>query len=501
MLASLSRSPRRSRRAAARVTQEQRRHGSPTLTDEQRRPRASISPTAATSAATSRSRTCPSASSSRPSAGDATARIQAAIDHVASLPRRRPRHPRRGAASAGPLRDRRRAEDHRLRRRPARQRHRATTARRSSPPATTAARSSRSPARTIARSTPTPSPIADAYVPVQRDALPRRRRGQVQGRRRRRHPPAVHRRVDQGARHGRHGRRAARLPWKPGSRELAWDRTVTARRRRRASPSTRRSRPRSTPSSAAAPSRPTRGPAASRNVGVENLRCESAFDPANPKDENHAWFAITIENAARRVGAAGDVRPLRRLGRRGRASRAAASRSRTASRSRPSPRSAATAGTRSSPPASRRCSSAATREHGRHDFAVGFCAAGPNAFVQCEAQRRARRQRRRSTVGRRACCSTTSASTATRISLRDRRYAAQGAGWSAANSVLWQCSAAVIRCFSPPTATNWAVGCWATFDGDGVWQQLQRIGRAREPLLRAARRPHRRARRRRAAQL
>ena len=34
------------------------------------------------------------------------------------------------------------------------------------------------------------------------------------------------------------------------------------------------------------------------NVGVENLRLESAFDAETPKDENHSWFAITMENAA-----------------------------------------------------------------------------------------------------------------------------------------------------------------------------------------------------------
>src|SRR5207249_2593805 len=33
------------------------------------------------------------------------------------------------------------------------------------------------------------------------------------------------------------------------------------------------------------------------NVGVENLRCESAYDGKNPKDEAHAWSAITMENA------------------------------------------------------------------------------------------------------------------------------------------------------------------------------------------------------------
>jgi hypothetical protein len=56
------------------------------------------------------------------------------------------------------------------------------------------------------------------------------------------------------------------------------------------------------------------------------------------------------------------------------------------------------------------------------------------------------------------------------ITFGDRRYQAQGAGWSAANSVLWQCHAPIIHCFAPPTANNWAIGCWATFDGDGVWQ-------------------------------
>jgi hypothetical protein len=56
------------------------------------------------------------------------------------------------------------------------------------------------------------------------------------------------------------------------------------------------------------------------------------------------------------------------------------------------------------------------------------------------------------------------------ISLSDRRFMAQGAGWSAANSMLWQCNASLLRCPSPPTATNWAVGCWGTFDGNGVWQ-------------------------------
>ena len=35
-----------------------------------------------------------------------------------------------------------------------------------------------------------------------------------------------------------------------------------------------------------------------QHVGVENLRLESTFDALNPKDEDHAWFAVTMENTA-----------------------------------------------------------------------------------------------------------------------------------------------------------------------------------------------------------
>jgi hypothetical protein len=36
----------------------------------------------------------------------------------------------------------------------------------------------------------------------------------------------------------------------------------------------------------------------------------------------------------------------------------------------------------------------------------------------------------------------------------------------------WQCTAAEIDCYRPPTAQNWAFGCWAIFEGDGVWGQF-----------------------------
>src|SRR5699024_5636882 len=45
----------------------------------------------------------------------------------------------------------------------------------------------------------------------------------------------------------------------------------------------------------------------------------------------------------------------------------------------------------------------------------------------------------------------------------------RGAGWNAANSVFWQCDAARIDCYQPPTAQNWAFGSWAQPAGHGYW--------------------------------
>jgi hypothetical protein len=56
------------------------------------------------------------------------------------------------------------------------------------------------------------------------------------------------------------------------------------------------------------------------------------------------------------------------------------------------------------------------------------------------------------------------------LSLCNRNANPNGAGWAAANSVLWQCRASVIRCANPPTARNWAFGCWGEFEGDGIWR-------------------------------
>jgi len=105
-------------------------------------------------------------------------------------------------------------------------------------------------------------------------------------------------------------------------------------------------------------------------------------------------------------------------------------------------------------------------EHGRHDFAAGYGAAGPNAFVDCEAVDASH-------------FSGPVESWATGVlydnvtmdggglALTNREIAGQGVGWAAANCVLWQCTAPVVTCREAPTAHNWAIGCWGQFVGDG----------------------------------
>ena len=262
-----------------------------------------------------------------------------------------------------------------------------------------------------------------------------------------------------GERHG--------FSWKPGSRDLLFDRTVTCVSGDVVtvdSPITTALDANLGASTIARQEWPGR----IRHVGVENLRLESAYDKANPKDEDHAWLCVTMEHAAdawvRQVnfahfagGAVNVFETCRRVTVEDCKSLAPISEIGGHRR-----HTFFTAGQQT---LIQRCYS----EHGRHDFAVGFCSPGPNAFVQCVADN-AHADSGPIDSWASGVLFDNVRIDGNAITFGDRRYQSQGAGWSAANSVLWQCHAAVIRCYAPPTANNWAIGCWATFDGDGVWQ-------------------------------
>jgi hypothetical protein len=201
--------------------------------------------------------------------------------------------------------------------------------------------------------------------------------------------------------------------------------------------------------------------------GVEELTLESDFNKANAKDEEHRWMAITIDDAkdcwVRRVqfnhfaGSAVAVyenaarvtvedciaqKPVSEIGGERR-------------------NVFFTAGQQT---LFQRCFS----EEGIHDFATGFCAPGPNAFVQCEAK---------NAYGFSGGIDSWASGVlfdivnvdGNAISFFNRGQDGQGAGWNTANSVLWNCSAARIDCYQPPGAQNWSFGAWSQFAGDGYW--------------------------------
>ncbi len=203
-------------------------------------------------------------------------------------------------------------------------------------------------------------------------------------------------------------------------------------------------------------------------VGVEGLRCESEIDPANPRDEQHSWVAIDLD-AARDAW----VRQVTAVHFAGSAISVWEGGSRVTVEDCTALQPVSEDGgyrrhtfyTAGQMTLFQRCRS----ERGRHDFAVGYLAAGPNVFAECEA-----------TGASGFSGSIESWATGVLydgitmdgggLSLTNREIAGQGVGWAAANSVLWQCTAPVITCRKPPGAQNWAIGCWGQFLGDGRWR-------------------------------
>jgi hypothetical protein len=258
------------------------------------------------------------------------------------------------------------------------------------------------------------------------------------------------------------------LGWKPGSRDLYWDRTIVSVEGDRVTLDA--------PLTTALDAAYGGGSVAAyqwsgriTQVAVENLRCQSTYDENNPKDEAHRWMAITLENVsdawvrqvvfehfagsavavletARRVTVEDckSLAPVSEIGGRRRN----------------------TFWTMGQQTLFQRLYA----ESGYHDFAVGFCAAGPNAFVQCESSRPFSFSGGIDSWASGVLFDIVNID-GHALSLFNRSQDAQGAGWNAANSVLWQCSASRIDCYSPPTACNWAFGSWAEFAGNGYWEE------------------------------
>lgn len=98
-------------------------------------------------------------------------------------------------------------------------------------------------------------------------------------------------------------------------------------------------------------------------------------------------------------------------------------------------------------------------ELGHHDFIVGARATGPNVFVECKAE---------SPTSFSGALEQWSTGTlldivyinGNELGFQNRESDGKGAGWTGANSMLWNCQASIILNYQPPTAANWAFGCW-----------------------------------------
>ncbi|WP_201300999.1 DUF6298 domain-containing protein [Sunxiuqinia indica] len=258
------------------------------------------------------------------------------------------------------------------------------------------------------------------------------------------------------------------IGWKPGNRDIYWDRTITAIEGDTIFVDAPLTTALDTTWGASGIIK-YNWKGRINNIGIENLNLESAFDETNLKDENHCWSAITIENAenvwvrqltfkhfagsavavyetAKKVTVQDCVStdPVSEIGGQRRYTFFTMGQQTLFQR--------------------------LYAEYGYHDFALGFCAAGPNVFVQCESHLPYEYSGTIDSWASGVLFDIVNVD-GHAISFKNQMLNRQGAGWTAANSMLWQCSAALIENYAPPTAMNWSYGAWSQFSGNGYWAE------------------------------
>ena len=111
-------------------------------------------------------------------------------------------------------------------------------------------------------------------------------------------------------------------------------------------------------------------------------------------------------------------------------------------------------------------------EHGINDFAVGHTAPGPNAFVQCESFE---------SFGPSGAISSWAPGIlfdvvnidGNDIVFKNWELEKFGAGWSTANSTMWQSTASGLFCYSPDSLNrNYSRGCWGQIHGNGEYTEM-----------------------------
>ena len=202
--------------------------------------------------------------------------------------------------------------------------------------------------------------------------------------------------------------------------------------------------------------------------GIEDMTLESAVNNWNPKDEDHCWDGICVDNSRDCW-----VRGIHFRHLAGSAVNLQKQTSRITVEDCIAQEPVSEIGgwrrqvflTRGQQTLFQRCVS----RQGIHDFAASFCAAGPNAFVQCEGEQ---------SLGFSGSIGSWAAGLLfdiVNIDGNDLRFANLeqfqfGTGWNTANSMFWQCTASTIECYSPDADNkNSGHGCWGTLTGNGEW--------------------------------
>lgn len=205
-------------------------------------------------------------------------------------------------------------------------------------------------------------------------------------------------------------------------------------------------------------------------VGVENLTIDSEYDTQNAKDENHAWDGIYINKV--KDGWVRMVNFRHLAGSAVVAQRDAARITVEDCISRDPVSEIGGYRRRTFLCMGEQCLfQRCYAEHGMHDFVAGLCAAGPNAFVQCDAYE---------ALGYSGAVGPWSTGLlfdnvnidGNDIKMCNLGLEGYGSGWNTANSLAYQCTAAGIYADSVPDGSNNHVfACWAQFNGTGDFAQ------------------------------
>ena len=202
--------------------------------------------------------------------------------------------------------------------------------------------------------------------------------------------------------------------------------------------------------------------------GVANLTLESEINTWNPKDEDHCWTGIHIDNArdcwvslVNFRHFSGSAVNIQRGGSRITVEDCIAS----------EPTSEIGGWrrdvfiTRGQQTLFQRCVS----REGIHDFAAGYCAPGPNAFVQCEGE---------NSLGFSGSIGAWAPGLlfdvvnidGNDICIMNLEQFRTGTGWNSGNTLIWQCTASNIKCYSPDADNrNSGHGCWGALWGNAEW--------------------------------